>query len=263
MIKKIFLVVTLLLSINLNASDMDDAKEACSNDNPLACTHVGIGYVEGIGIEKNATKAIEFLYKGCHGGDAKGCSAFGYLLIQGMGIEKDIDKGLKLFELACESKEYTSCNNLGSIFIIGQNGVKKDILKGMSFYHKACLGGLAESCSAYGFMLLGNNGIERNEKSAKIYLKKGCDGGDTVACKQLLTISGERNNVSSLPLWAIITILIGILVIIFLIVKLVGINKIKESMFGVLAIIGVLLFWLGSTWLETWWTAFRLNFFGF
>ena len=41
---------------------------------PLACSHLGNLYLNGLGVDKDINKAKEFLKRGCSGGDKWGCS---------------------------------------------------------------------------------------------------------------------------------------------------------------------------------------------
>jgi len=50
-------------------------KKACERNNSTACYELGILYENGMGVEQNSTKVINYYSKACHGKLEKACHA--------------------------------------------------------------------------------------------------------------------------------------------------------------------------------------------
>ena len=59
-------------------------------------------YHLGKGLEQNSKKALEWLLKAAHQGNASAACNIGYMYYHGQGIKKDIDKGIDWIKKAAE-----------------------------------------------------------------------------------------------------------------------------------------------------------------
>jgi len=63
----------------------------------------------------NYTKAQQFFIKGCQT-DKKSCNYLGVLYENGLGVQKNINKALEYYQLSCNSNMVKACINLGSLY---------------------------------------------------------------------------------------------------------------------------------------------------
>jgi len=76
--KKILLSSLLLVSI-LYASQITMLEKACTNKKGAACEELGLLYTEGIGFDKNNTKANQYYNKACNYGTSTACEKINFL----------------------------------------------------------------------------------------------------------------------------------------------------------------------------------------
>jgi len=162
----------------------DKAKEFCDKGEAEVCTDLGNYYREGNSkyqIEKDATKAVEMLTKGCDLSSSAGCNVLGYMHGNGLGVKKDLAKAAELYQKACDGSEATGCFNLGVMYDNGQ-GVKKNVIKAVELYQKACTGGDDTGCFNLGMKYYKGDGVRKNNAEALKSFNKACSMKVQDAC---------------------------------------------------------------------------------
>jgi len=83
---------------------------ACKGDMWGGCHHLGTLYRDGLGVDKNATLALEYHEKGCNGGTAEACASAGVMLQRGLGVPKDLKRALPLLKQGCLGGNKIACS---------------------------------------------------------------------------------------------------------------------------------------------------------
>ena len=130
--------------------DAASCRQACDQGAATACTHLGILYNRGQGIEKDLATAAELYEKGCTGGDGAGC------------------------------------NNLGTLYEFGVIGFGKDLRSGAGYYRRACDLGDSQGCGNLALVSLDDPDVSgsRREEAIRL-LRQACSGNAPRACRKL------------------------------------------------------------------------------
>ncbi len=155
----------------------DKAREFCDKGEADVCTDLGNYFRDGnqkYQIEKDLTKALELLAKGCELGSAEGCNVLGYMHGNGQGTKKDSVKAVVFYQQACDGGISAGCFNLGLMYDNGQ-GVKVNDAKAAELYLKACEGGDDTGCYNLGMKYYKGEGVRKNNSDAIKYYTKSCD----------------------------------------------------------------------------------------
>ena len=89
-------------------------KKACNLDNANACAVLGTYYAEGIGTNgKNLDfdKAFMYTEKACYQNIYPSCVNLGIMYLEGKGIEKSFSKAVNIFKKTCNNGSQVACDN--------------------------------------------------------------------------------------------------------------------------------------------------------
>jgi len=99
------------------------------------------------GVAQNKNKAFYYFDKGCKGGHGKACFNVGLSYNNGLGVQQNYAKAINYYHLSIRQADYSKAfTSLGLMYEKGQ-GVKKNISKALDFYSKGCDRGNSISCS--------------------------------------------------------------------------------------------------------------------
>ncbi|MED6137693.1 hypothetical protein PIB30_067322 [Stylosanthes scabra] len=91
-------------------------------------------YARGAGVERNFTKAIEWLGLACRQQLYSAYNDMGYLYVNGYGVEKEnYTKAKEYFEKAADNDEFGGHYNLGVMYLKGIE-VKRDVKLACNFF---------------------------------------------------------------------------------------------------------------------------------
>ena len=93
--KKIMMAI--LLTMSLNASEFEDIKKACYSGDANKCDELGSMYDLGLGVNEDKTKAVEYYDKACKGNSAMGCASLMSCYEYGQGIDVNKSKAIEIF----------------------------------------------------------------------------------------------------------------------------------------------------------------------
>ncbi len=102
----------------------------------LAMNEIGYMYQEGMGVEQDYAKALEWLEKAADFGNSSAMNNIGYSYYYGVGVEQDYAKALEWFEKAADLRNSSAMDWIGSIYREGL-GVEQDYTKALEWYEKA------------------------------------------------------------------------------------------------------------------------------
>ncbi|AKF04925.1 tetratricopeptide repeat protein [Sandaracinus amylolyticus] len=186
---------------------------ACDSGNPCACTEIGESFVDPADGARDVQRGALLLERGCAGGDIWGCYALGSAIFR--FIPDRIEHARDLFEDACEDGVPEACLEIGRFRMTGVDG-DRSALDALQFYERACREGVQHACVVLGEAFAEGVGTPRDPKRAaelltwaceeadvahactawaqhldvedeqrSALLRRGCDGGDPVACDAL------------------------------------------------------------------------------
>lgn len=111
---------------------------------PQAQSILGHMYEQGVGVEKNIQKSIQWYEKAAMKGIPDAECRLGHIYYQGKGVPKDAKKACKWLTRAARHNSAEAQNTLGHMYLIG-DGVKKDIRAASEWLHKAAANGIKEA----------------------------------------------------------------------------------------------------------------------
>ena len=92
-------ILSILLFASLcfcyDASDLPLAKKACKQGNAEGCFALAFLYQEGLGVEQNYQKAVEYYKKACNKYNARSCASLGFAYNAGRGVRQNYFEAFK------------------------------------------------------------------------------------------------------------------------------------------------------------------------
>ena len=161
--------------------DVQDCSVQCDKGNNESCDTLGVMFMGGAGVARNAAKAAPLHKKACDGGLANACFNYGLVLLNGEGVPKDEASAVPLFAKACKEGVTRACTALAVVVQFGQ-GTTADPARAAKIYAIGCRGGDENACSNLGTMFNGGIGVPKDEKVAAGLFKQACDGGNSIGC---------------------------------------------------------------------------------
>jgi len=161
-------------------ADLDGLKFAeaeekkCEGGDMDACYVAGLSYINN----GNPDKGVDILKKACDRGGDLACNDVIVKI-----IDEDPKEGIKFAERKCSEGSGKSCLNLGMLYHTGKF-VEKNIKEAINYYDKACNAKIGDAISCEVLMTMYDDGkdVKMDKLKAAVYMKKGCDLGDCVAC---------------------------------------------------------------------------------
>lgn len=151
---------------------------ACAVDQSVGRSdyETGVKYLQGIGVEKNAVKAVEYLLKAGDAGNADALLTLGYLYLKGTGVIKDEAKAFGLFLRAAKQGNPDGEYNAGLAYVKGL-GTKSDFNEAFGWFLKAAKQGDIGSSYNLGVMYLNGEGVVRDALASYAWFKQAAAGG--------------------------------------------------------------------------------------
>jgi hypothetical protein len=92
--------------------DPERYRSACNTGVALACTHLGVAYMDGLGVPADPVQGRELLRRGCEGDNALGCYALAAAL-EAMSEGAPPPNVLALYQKACRLGHAPACEAAG------------------------------------------------------------------------------------------------------------------------------------------------------
>jgi TPR repeat protein/serine/threonine protein kinase len=178
----------------LAQQSLSDGLETAAGSRATAQYELASLYRQGLGVEKDASKAAPWYQKAANQGLAAAQNNLGVLYQNGNGVEKDLTKAAELYRKAADQGFAGAQNNLGVLYQNG-NGVEKDLTKAAELYQKAADQGFAGAQNNLGISYQNGNGVEKDlTKAAELY-QKAADQGEARAQTNLGWLFENGNGV--------------------------------------------------------------------
>ena len=137
---------------------------------------LGLCYYLGHGVEKDHAKAVEWYSKSAEQGNSNGQWRLGLCYYFGYGVEKDDAKAVEWYAKSAEQGNSVGQYRLGACYYFG-HGVKKDHKKAVEWYSKSAEQGNSEGQWRLGLCYSSGKGVEMNFAiAAELYAKSAEQG---------------------------------------------------------------------------------------
>lgn len=177
-------------------------KKACDKGGLVACSDLGVTYLEGRGVDRDAGRALILFRRSCESGEPRGCSNLGLLHERGeprLSLPKDEAKALTLYRRSCALHGAAGCERLGLAYLSGHFGLTQDTTQAAGFFDLACTAGSAPSCTRLGTLYETGSGVPMDRGQADTLYRRACQGGDQRGCADLAGRLAESNGAAPLP----------------------------------------------------------------
>ena len=142
-----------------------EQKAAAEQGNAVAQCNLGICYANGMGVEKDEEKAVDWFFKAAEQGNANAQYNLGVCYHNGQGVEKDYARAVKSYRKAAEQGNADAQSNLGICYADG-TGVDKDDAEAMKWFFKAAEQGEAVAQYNLGVRYRNGEGVDANDVEA-------------------------------------------------------------------------------------------------
>lgn len=210
-----------------------ECEPACSRGDATACEIAGLGYLSGVAISRDLTRARIMLERACEKGRPQACSGWAKMAEDGLGVELSPERQAALLTLGCNDGDANACHRLGKRLLgtaehpatpdnlkraneffdractrgdpsgcmelgieakTGRIGAK-DVVKAVSWLTQACQHDLGTGCYELGDLQVSAGTAVNNPVRGRQNLDKACTLGVGAACAQLgqLMETGQKN----------------------------------------------------------------------
>jgi len=192
--KKIVLISTPLLIINLVASDTALLKQKCANNDATACYELGVPLTQGDNakVQDILDEGMSYMRKACHNGEDRACDIIGIQYYK----NKNYAYAKKFLTKSCNRGIKTACEAVGVIYRDGHD-VKQNDVQARKFFTKACALKSGDACYNVAIIYRGGFGVEKNRTIEKAFYKKGCDAELKAACDRFTELDNEDKGIET------------------------------------------------------------------
>jgi uncharacterized protein len=156
-------------------------ERACELGRPIGCHLSAALYHDGVGVEKSAERAAQFLSKGCDLGLPDSCYGRGRVYFEsGIKREEAANKALKYFTRACDLGNANACAEAGLGFEL--KTPQHSLAKALEYNRRGCEGQVALACLRAGVAFQDGKGTEKSIPDAADYLARACELDNADAC---------------------------------------------------------------------------------
>lgn len=148
------------------------------------CGSIAYALRDDVAGEKAASisEALYWYTKAADQGNAKAQVNLGFMYLNGIGVEKDASKAVKLFSLASEKDNAKAQYYLGEAYLHG-DGIEKNENKSFVLLKKSAEQGEVDAQAALGFAYGLGQGVEVNKAEALKWFKKASSNGSEISRK--------------------------------------------------------------------------------
>ncbi len=164
------------------AKAMKLSDQACSGGDALGCANLAV-WLWDAGPSSYA-RAAAAAAKACKLGDSVGCGTLGSMYLEGVGVAKSATKALEAFEAGCDGQSTSACTLLAVALLDGSVG-KVDAKRAVKLLTGACDDDYAQACSQLSDLTRRGVGVRRRDRTqALVLLQKACRLGSEEACER-------------------------------------------------------------------------------
>ena len=148
--------------------------DLASKHDPESAYNLGIMYLQGIGVSKNETKAMEMFFRA--GDHELSQFTLGVMLAKGQGRPVNLPLSARLFQKASDKGNVQATFNLGLAYLEG-HGVPKDLHMAACLNMRAASKGLPDAQFQLGLCSLAGQGVEKSLDKATEWFRLAAEQG--------------------------------------------------------------------------------------
>jgi hypothetical protein len=156
---------------------------ACEANDAHACLRRGVLLNDGTGVRRNDTLAVSSLEKACELGEADGCYRSGVILDEGTLVSREPDRAAELYGQACSANEGQACVALGQLREGGDLSDGVDLGAARGAYELGISAGSLEAQRRLAKLLWNGLGGKPDKRRSKELCREACQGGDNISCR--------------------------------------------------------------------------------
>lgn len=156
------------------------AQKAAARGEPQANTLIGHIYKDGLGVQKDDRKAVEYFKRAADMGDIQGTFALGLSYAKGQGVKKDFKVAGELFKKAALTGNAEANYNLGLLFLIDDRTHQKQI-RAFQLIRYAAEKGIPQAEYDLAELYQAGTGVDANALEAARWLSRASRHGFAVA----------------------------------------------------------------------------------
>jgi TPR repeat protein len=175
-------------------NSLRNLQKAEAEENGFASWLLGLLYQDGIHtIPADPDKSYCYYLKAL----SLGCNYAGIslanLYVQGIGVEKNLQKAIEYYQPLCDANESTALCNLALIYLEGdQSGIRRDVAKGFQLMSQSAQLGDPRGCYYLGFLYLKGVGTPADLSNCLKYFRKAAAKGHSPAFSYLVNLRREE-----------------------------------------------------------------------
>lgn len=155
-----------------------------------AMRHLGLLYLDGVGVDKDEDEAARLIVAAAQRGDADAQYDYFRLLSDGRGVTRDRALGIQWLRKSAEGGKRAALGVLGS-FIVHGDGVEKDIERGVALLERAAREGETWAWRHLGRLYMYGDQVPIDYVRACAYLRRGVNENDGESCNDLSILVGR------------------------------------------------------------------------
>ena len=163
-------------------------KPKCESGNYSACNDLAISYQN---LQDHKT-AIKYYERACGNNYQPACTNLANMYQTGLGVSKDANKALEIYNSSCVNGGAYSCYYLGEFYRSNADGKEPDYANAMSAYDRGCKLGDVPCCTNTAVLYEHGLGVAQDESKARSIYRSACFSGDTSACDNLKRMGRKR-----------------------------------------------------------------------
>lgn len=153
-------------------------EKAAEQDFAPAQYKLGVCYMQGAcGVEKDEAKAAQYFIKAAEGGNRDSMLNMSIFYGNGIGVDVDRQKSLEYLEKAAEMEQPVACCYLGAALTARENSSEEDLARGAKLLEKAAEMGHTEAQFIYGRCCEDGRGVEKDLAEAAGWYRRAAKAG--------------------------------------------------------------------------------------
>jgi TPR repeat protein len=197
--QEVFEQALAIIETNVTAAAAEEAvilfRTAAEKGNIAAQHALGIAYLTGLGIKKNADEAVKWLQPAADAGHPDAMFKLASLYAQGGDLPRNEQKASALARSAAERGHAEAQYNLATLYAAGR-GVEKDMKEAAKWFQKAAESGHPTAQSNLGVLYATGGGVEKSADEALKWWQKAAEQGQPSAQFNLAHLYREGKGVS-------------------------------------------------------------------
>ena len=165
-------------------------EKAAKNGNADAAFNIGVGYFIGVGLKKNKGKAFKWYLKAAENGSSSGQLSVGLCYMKGEGVWANAKKGKEWLLKAEEHADADTNFALGMGYLNGESKIEKNETKGIKLLEKSALQGHFEAQARLGDCYTKGTGVKKDRSKAIEWHRKAAKQGFEISETKLGGIFG-------------------------------------------------------------------------